>query len=136
MFGSDILDVAIGLALIFLMLSLIASGVREAVEAIVKSRAVELERGIRALLDDPAGTGMAKLLYQHPLEPSRGILPKLFTYARYNAELTSTVRTTLGLPNIDPKHVQKLGSIEHIPELQRVGRAVAALAKTEHFDGF
>ena len=67
MFGSRILDVAIGLALIFLMLSLIASGVREAVEAIVKSRAVELERGIRSLLDDRDGTGMARALYQHPL---------------------------------------------------------------------
>lgn len=67
MFGSEILDVAIGLVLIFLMLSLIASGVREGVEAIVKSRAVELERGIRALLDDPSGAGMAKMLYEHPL---------------------------------------------------------------------
>jgi len=67
MFGSGILDVAIGLALIFLMLGLIASGVREGVEALVKSRAVELERGIRSLLDDEAGTGLAKTLYEHPL---------------------------------------------------------------------
>jgi hypothetical protein len=67
MFGSEILDVAIGLALIFLMLSLIASGVREAVEGIVKSRAVYLERGVRLLLDDPRGEGLARALYQHPL---------------------------------------------------------------------
>ena len=67
MFGSEILDVAIGLVLIFLMLSLIASAIREAVEGFVKSRAVELERGIRCLLDDPKGQGMAKSLYEHPL---------------------------------------------------------------------
>ena len=67
MFGSNILDVAIGLALIYLLLSLVASGIREAVEGIVKSRAVELERGIRSLLDDPDGTKMAKNLYEHPL---------------------------------------------------------------------
>ena len=70
MFGSDILDVAIGLVLIFLMLSLIASAIREAVEGYVKSRAVELERGIRSLLDDPTGLGMAKSLYEHPLVSS------------------------------------------------------------------
>jgi hypothetical protein len=67
MFGSEILDVAIGLALIFLMLSLIASGVREWIEALVRSRAVHLERGIRMLLDDAEGKGLANALYQHPL---------------------------------------------------------------------
>lgn len=70
MFGSNILDVAIGLALIYLLLSLVASGVHEAAEAIVKSRAVELERGIRSLLDDPEGHGMARNLYEHPLVSS------------------------------------------------------------------
>ena len=67
MFDSGILDVAIGLTLIFLMLSLVASAIREGAEAIVKSRAVELERGIRTLLDDPSGNGLAKRLYEHPL---------------------------------------------------------------------
>ena len=67
MFGSNILDVAVGLILIYLLMSLIASAIREAVEAIVQSRAVELERGIRTLLDDPAGTGLARALYEHPL---------------------------------------------------------------------
>jgi hypothetical protein len=67
MFGSEILDVAIGLTLIFLLMSLVASAVREGIEGIVKLRAVYLERGIRELLDDPSGTKMAQWLYQHPL---------------------------------------------------------------------
>jgi hypothetical protein len=67
MFGSKILDVAIGLILIYLMLSLVASAVREAAEGFVKSRAVELERGIRSLLDDPEGRGLVRSLYEHPL---------------------------------------------------------------------
>lgn len=67
MFGSTILDVVIGLSLIFLMLSLVASALREAVEAIVKSRAVQLERGIRMLLDDQTGKGLATTFYEHPL---------------------------------------------------------------------
>jgi len=62
--------------------------------------------------------------------------PKLFTYARYNAELSQEGLTLLGLPDIHPADVQRLDSIKHMPELQRVGRAVAAKVKREHFAGF
>ena len=67
MFGSEVLDVAIGLALVFLMLSFMASAVREAIESVMKTRAVYLERAIRELVEDPDGTGMAKAFYEHPL---------------------------------------------------------------------
>ena len=62
---------------------------------------------------------------------------KLFTYVRYNAELTRPGLDALGLPAIQPENVQKLDSIEGIPELQQVGRAVGRLkVKSEHFDRF
>jgi hypothetical protein len=65
------------------------------------------------------------------------IQPKLFTYARYNAELTYDGLAALGLPDIEPKNVQQLDSIEFIPDLQRVGRAVAEKQiEVEHFAGF
>jgi hypothetical protein len=67
MFGSEILDVAIGVALVFLMMSFLATAIREAFEGIVKARAVYLERGIRQLLDDSEGTGIARAFYEHPL---------------------------------------------------------------------
>ena len=54
------------------------------------------------------------------------IVPKLFTYMRYNAELTKPGLKALGITDIEPKDVQKLDSVEHIPKLQRVGREVAA----------
>jgi hypothetical protein len=66
-FGSVILDVAIGLILVYLLLSLIASALREGIESIIQARAVHLERGIRALLDDPKGTGLAMKVYTHPM---------------------------------------------------------------------
>lgn len=66
MFGSEILDVALGMAFIFLLLSLIASGVREAIESFVKGRAVFLERGIREMLGDKNGTELASMIYNHP----------------------------------------------------------------------
>jgi hypothetical protein len=67
MFGSQILDVLIGLASVFLLLSLVATAVREAVEAVLKTRAVMLERGLRELLGDPTSTGMVARFYGHPL---------------------------------------------------------------------
>lgn len=61
---------------------------------------------------------------------------KLFTYVRYNAELTQKGLKDLGLSEIKPEHVQQLDSVDYIPELQRVGRAVAKSVKSEHFARF
>jgi patatin-like phospholipase/acyl hydrolase len=63
--------------------------------------------------------------------------PKLFTYMRYNAELTRTRLDALGLTDVVAEHVQQLDSVEHVTELQAVGRAVATRnVRKEHFDGF
>ncbi|MFA7059551.1 MAG: patatin-like phospholipase family protein [Pedobacter sp.] len=65
------------------------------------------------------------------------VQPKLFTYLRYNAELTRTGLDALGLSNIKPEDVQKLDSTEHIAELQRVGKAVVEKkVRPEHFAAF
>lgn len=65
MFGLDTLDVAIGLTLFFLIVSLICSSIREALEGILKLRARNLERGMRELLDDPTGETLARSIYEH-----------------------------------------------------------------------
>jgi hypothetical protein len=52
MFNSSVIDVAIGLVFVFLLLSLIASAVKEGLEAMFKQRAKELERGIKELVGD------------------------------------------------------------------------------------
>lgn len=63
--------------------------------------------------------------------------PKLFTYLRYNAELTREGLDALGLPEITPEDVQKLDSTDHIRELQRIGQAVLEKKiRPEHFAGF
>jgi len=67
MLGSTILDVAIGLIFVYLLLSLISSAVKELIEAWLKKRAVDLERGLRELLGDPQGNGFVKKLFDHPL---------------------------------------------------------------------
>lgn len=65
--GLEIVDVVIGLTLVYLLLASICSLLRERIEAFCKTRAVNLERGIRELLNDPDGTGLTSLLYGHPL---------------------------------------------------------------------
>jgi predicted acylesterase/phospholipase RssA len=62
---------------------------------------------------------------------------KLFTYLRYNAELTREGLDALGCRDIEPEAVQKLDSIDGIPDLRRVGLRVAEIKVLErHFDGF
>jgi len=79
-------------------------------------------------LDDEIGTMIGR----------RGpVKEKLFTYVRYNAELTRKGLDALGLPGLEPEAVQRLDSIESIPELRQVGQAVGRLkVKAEHFDRF
>lgn len=67
MFGSEMLEVLIGIIFVFLVVSMICSTIRESIEAWFKSRAAFLERGIRELLHDPAGTGLARSVFRHPL---------------------------------------------------------------------
>jgi uncharacterized protein len=62
---------------------------------------------------------------------------KLFTYVRYNAELTREGLDELGLNDVEPTNVQQLDSVEFVKDLQRVGEAVAERkVKAEHFAGF
>ena len=67
MFGSVTLEVGIGLILVFLLVSILCSTVREVMESLLKSRSAYLERGIRELLKDKDATGLVKTFYDHPL---------------------------------------------------------------------
>jgi hypothetical protein len=62
--------------------------------------------------------------------------PKLFTYLRYNAELSLQWLTQVGLSDINPKDVQQMDSVEHKKDLQRVGEAVAIKVDKRHFAKF
>jgi len=71
MFGSVILDVAIGMAYIYLLLSLVASVINEALASLVQSRAANLQRGLRSLLSgDSIEVGVAAAA--NPAAPAGG----------------------------------------------------------------
>jgi hypothetical protein len=65
--GFTLVDVAIGLIIVYVVLSLLCSSINEGIETFVKNRSLQLERGIRELFDDPDGTELTHLLYNHPL---------------------------------------------------------------------
>ena len=61
------LDVAIGVVFVFLLISLICSAINELIEAKLKLRAVDLEQGVRQLLNETTDTTLTQKLYDHPL---------------------------------------------------------------------
>jgi hypothetical protein len=67
MFGSLIIDVAIGVIFLYLLLSLLCTSIREGIESVVKARAVMLQEGLREILQDPTGNTLVKALYENPL---------------------------------------------------------------------
>lgn len=85
-----------------------------------------LDREIGDMMEGPVSLG------------TRGpIDPKLFTYLRYNIELTSSGLAKLGIANVDPQNVQKLDSVAHKNDLQKIGRRLAEdRVKISHFDNF
>lgn len=63
MFNSSIFDVALGLSLVYLLLSTLCLVTNEFIESFARQRAAGLRQGIDKLL----GTGLAKRLYEHAL---------------------------------------------------------------------
>ena len=70
MFNSTIIDVAIGMILVYLLLSLMCSAASEIIELMLKKRAIDLERGIREMLAPGSKSGtndIVQKLYNHSL---------------------------------------------------------------------
>jgi hypothetical protein len=80
MFGSDILDVLVGLAFVYLLASLIVSAATELIAGWLGWRADKLLDGIRNLIDSPGAEVWVRKLYDHPLIQGMSPLPtKAFT---------------------------------------------------------
>jgi cell division septation protein DedD len=85
-FGSTLLEVAIGVVFVYLLVSILCSALNELIEAWLKYRARYLEEGIRKLLSDP---GLAESFFEHPLIKPLGERPsyipaRTFSLALWN----------------------------------------------------
>src|SRR5216684_579177 len=66
-FGSAILDTAIGLMFVYLLVSLIASAINEWIAQLAGLRGATLEDGLRNMLKDPATGGLTDQIFAHAL---------------------------------------------------------------------
>ena len=67
MFGSNTLEVAIGIVFVHLLLSLFCTAVNESIAATIQQRGKNLKAGLQNLLNDPDFTALAQQLYSHGL---------------------------------------------------------------------
>ena len=96
MFNSAILDVAIGMVFIYLLLSLMCSAANEMIELMLKKRAIDLERGIRELLEpgtDSGAKGIVQKLYDHALV--NNLFGGTYEESRIGSPLRRVIRTQL-----------------------------------------
>jgi|SRR5579872_385662 len=77
MFGSTILEIAIGLALLYTLLSLICTVLNELMAALSDARARQLSEGLQQLLGD---AGLVVALYRHPLIRGRAPIHRRPSY--------------------------------------------------------
>ena len=89
-FGSTLLEVAIGVIFVFLLVSMLCSAISELLEAFLKNRAKDLEKGIIMLLDNQ---DLAKDFFDHPLIKPLGKSPsyipaRTFSLALWNLATT------------------------------------------------
>jgi predicted acylesterase/phospholipase RssA len=71
-------------------------------------------------------------------DPSAGpAKPKLFTYVRYNVDLTQNGLNALGLNNILATDVQKMDDVAHVGDMDTIGQVAGGRDVNEtHFQGF
>jgi len=67
MFNSSILDISIGMVLLYVLISLLCSAITEMISQFFRMRAVNLEEGLMNLLKSGEGNKLVSALYSHPL---------------------------------------------------------------------
>lgn len=63
-------------------------------------------------------------------------LGRAFLYARYDAELTDRGLAELGVTGVDPVAVRSLDSVEQMPALERIGKALGKKIDVKSFGSF
>jgi hypothetical protein len=67
MFGSNALEIAVGIVFVYLLLSLLCTVINEGIANILEMRGKNLLEGIKNLLNDPQFTSLAQHVYNHGL---------------------------------------------------------------------
>jgi hypothetical protein len=94
LFGSNLLEVAIGVIFLYLLLSLLCSALTELIESFIRFRARDLQRGVGRLLQDPR---LVQTFFDHPLIKPLGETPsyipaRTFSLALWNLATTEAAK--------------------------------------------
>lgn len=145
LFGSTILDVAIGLVFVYLLLALICTTMNEWIAALFKTRSATLALGIRQMLDGQKGDGdsgdvmwFLNQFYGHPL--IQGLSQPRIAAVKSNPAYISSRAFATTVMDIAAKQKQgpisfadlELG-IKNLPEGD-VRRSLLALIQNAHGD--
>ncbi len=90
LFGSTLLEVAIGVVFVYLLVSLLCSALNELIEALLKYRAKYLKRGIEQLLSDKK---LADEFFNHPLVKPLGKKPSYISARTFSLALWNIATT-------------------------------------------
>jgi hypothetical protein len=106
MLASTFIDTAIGIAFVFLLLSLIASTVNEIFLSLLNTRGRELLKGLKTLLNDDDATSLVKSVYNHgqiyglfqgEFDPKKpGNLPSYIPTSNFASALINVIREEHG----------------------------------------
>ncbi|MGH8853598.1 MAG: hypothetical protein ACREWI_04880 [Telluria sp.] len=127
MFGSTVLEVAIGLTFCYGTIAMVVSALQEALAAAFSLRANMLLAAIKRMLDDPRCEALARRLYAHPLVNPHGstrgaaplsVKPSYIEPAHFALALLDSLRTSPAIP--------LQGAIDALPDAQ-VRRVLLAL---------
>ncbi len=97
MFGSSMIEVAVGLTFFYVLLSLICSTVNEWIVMLLKLRSKNLEKGIKALLEDTTTRDLAERVYDHPLITGlarKGYKPSYISSKNFTRVLLDVIKQT------------------------------------------
>src|SRR5215203_1243140 len=97
LFGSTVLEVAVGLFFVYFLLSLICSSINEIVASVLKWRAKNLEQGLQNLICDQ---GLFETVMAHPLIKAMGN-----TRTEVEPVQQAAGQHRAGLPSYVPSHV-------------------------------
>ncbi len=116
MFGSQVLEVVLGLTLIYLVLSIGCSGLKEVIAAMFSLRAKTLEDGVRSMLKNGPNDFTAQL-FAHPViqgTAPAGQKPSYISARMFSAALLDVVAPA---DNTQPRTIQSLrAGVAQIPD--------------------
>jgi len=87
----------------------------------------------KCVAGDPLDSELGDMIGMHRSAPTA----HLFTYARYNVDLTSQGLASIGCADLIGRNLHRLDATDLIYDMQAVGRAVAkSRVRREHFESF